>query len=175
MQLITYGRRIPFAELFARIDAVNAATIKRVANRFIFDQVIPLSAHLFTYTTNISSHIIIKKNLKLCNLGTVGHCNCGIWASEAIARLQLVPPQDIHAPLLDSCCFVYFYLSIFTIRAWSIMLFNVRLYGLRNDFVISFQARIKPRLFLYCHCTILLSVYTTKCTVLCISFLWCFC
>ncbi|XP_057494052.1 probable mitochondrial-processing peptidase subunit beta, mitochondrial isoform X1 [Actinidia eriantha] len=37
-QLITYGRRIPFAELFARIDAVNARTVKRVANRFIFDR-----------------------------------------------------------------------------------------------------------------------------------------
>uniref|UniRef100_A0A6N2LHI3 Peptidase M16 N-terminal domain-containing protein n=1 Tax=Salix viminalis TaxID=40686 RepID=A0A6N2LHI3_SALVM len=31
-QLLTYGRRIPFAELFARIDAVDASTIKRVAN-----------------------------------------------------------------------------------------------------------------------------------------------
>nr|GEW55599.1 probable mitochondrial-processing peptidase subunit beta, mitochondrial [Tanacetum cinerariifolium] len=37
-QLLTYGRRIPKAELFARIDAVDAAAIKRVANRFIFDQ-----------------------------------------------------------------------------------------------------------------------------------------
>lgn len=40
LQLITYGRRIPVAELFARIDAVDANTIKRVANRFIFDRVI---------------------------------------------------------------------------------------------------------------------------------------
>lgn len=39
MQLLTYGRRIPFAELFARIDAVDASTIKRVANRFIYDRV----------------------------------------------------------------------------------------------------------------------------------------
>nr|GMD52925.1 probable mitochondrial-processing peptidase subunit beta, mitochondrial isoform X2 [Ipomoea batatas] len=38
-QFLTYGRRIPFAELFARIDAVDASTIKRVANRFIFDRV----------------------------------------------------------------------------------------------------------------------------------------
>ncbi|KAK6921930.1 Peptidase M16, N-terminal [Dillenia turbinata] len=37
-QLLTYGRRIPFAELFARIDAVDASTVKRVANRFIFDK-----------------------------------------------------------------------------------------------------------------------------------------
>lgn len=40
IQLLTYGRRIPFAELFARIDAVDASTIKRVANRFIYDKVI---------------------------------------------------------------------------------------------------------------------------------------
>lgn len=39
LQLLTYGRRIPFAELFARIDAVDASTIKRVANRFIHDRV----------------------------------------------------------------------------------------------------------------------------------------
>ncbi|KAG0476594.1 hypothetical protein HPP92_012968 [Vanilla planifolia] len=37
-QLLIYGRRIPEAELFERIDAVNPSTIKRVANRFIFDQ-----------------------------------------------------------------------------------------------------------------------------------------
>ncbi|KAL2484674.1 putative mitochondrial-processing peptidase subunit beta [Abeliophyllum distichum] len=43
-QLITYGRRIPYAELFARIDAVDASTIKRVANRFIFDRDIAISA-----------------------------------------------------------------------------------------------------------------------------------
>ncbi|KAK3042329.1 hypothetical protein RJ639_002375 [Escallonia herrerae] len=43
-QLITYGRRIPFAELFARIDAVDASTIKRVANRFIFDQDVAIAA-----------------------------------------------------------------------------------------------------------------------------------
>lgn len=39
-QLLTYGRRIPIPELFARIDAVDASTVKRVANRFIFDQVL---------------------------------------------------------------------------------------------------------------------------------------
>lgn len=39
LQLLTYGRRIPVAELFARIDAVDASTVKRIANRFIFDQV----------------------------------------------------------------------------------------------------------------------------------------
>ncbi|OVA00778.1 Peptidase M16 [Macleaya cordata] len=43
-QLLTYGRRIPFAELFARIDAVDASTIKRVANRFIFDKDVAIAA-----------------------------------------------------------------------------------------------------------------------------------
>ncbi|KAG6487763.1 hypothetical protein ZIOFF_056365 [Zingiber officinale] len=37
-QLLTYGRRIPVTELFARIDAVDTSTIKRVAYRFICDQ-----------------------------------------------------------------------------------------------------------------------------------------
>ncbi|KAK7382711.1 hypothetical protein VNO80_01724 [Phaseolus coccineus] len=43
-QLLTYNRRIPFAELFARIDAVDASTIKRVANRFIYDKDIAIAA-----------------------------------------------------------------------------------------------------------------------------------
>ncbi|OMO85898.1 hypothetical protein COLO4_21398 [Corchorus olitorius] len=43
-QLLTYGRRIPFAELFARIDAVDPSTVKRVANRFITDKDIAIAA-----------------------------------------------------------------------------------------------------------------------------------
>ncbi|XWS30182.1 hypothetical protein CRYUN_Cryun24cG0095500 [Craigia yunnanensis] len=43
-QLLTYGRRIPFAELFARIDAVDPSTIRRVANRFISDRDIAIAA-----------------------------------------------------------------------------------------------------------------------------------
>lgn len=38
-ELLVYGRRIPKAELFARIDAVDAPTIRAVADRFIYDQV----------------------------------------------------------------------------------------------------------------------------------------
>lgn len=37
-ELLVYGRRIPKAEMFARIDAVDASTIRAVADRFIFDQ-----------------------------------------------------------------------------------------------------------------------------------------
>lgn len=37
-ELLTYGRRMPKAELFARIDAVDANTIRAVADRFIYDQ-----------------------------------------------------------------------------------------------------------------------------------------
>ncbi|KAI3888806.1 hypothetical protein MKX03_002085 [Papaver bracteatum] len=43
-QLLTYGRRIPFAELMARIDVVDASTVKRVANRFIFDKEVAIAA-----------------------------------------------------------------------------------------------------------------------------------
>lgn len=43
-QLLTYGRRIPFPELFARIDAVDASTVKRVANRFIYDRDVAIAA-----------------------------------------------------------------------------------------------------------------------------------
>ncbi|XP_019097719.1 PREDICTED: probable mitochondrial-processing peptidase subunit beta, mitochondrial isoform X1 [Camelina sativa] len=38
-QLLTYGRRIPTAELFARIDAVDANTVGHVANKYIYDKV----------------------------------------------------------------------------------------------------------------------------------------
>lgn len=40
-ELLVYGRRVPKAEMFARIDAVDAATIRAVADRFIYDQVRP--------------------------------------------------------------------------------------------------------------------------------------
>ncbi|GAB4840101.1 hypothetical protein Ancab_020813 [Ancistrocladus abbreviatus] len=43
-QLLTYGRRIPYAELYARIDAVDANAVKHVANRFIFDRDIAIAA-----------------------------------------------------------------------------------------------------------------------------------
>ncbi|GAB2214483.1 hypothetical protein Drorol1_Dr00018833 [Drosera rotundifolia] len=43
-QLLAYGRRIPIAELYARIDAVDASTVKRVANRFIFDREVAIAA-----------------------------------------------------------------------------------------------------------------------------------
>jgi processing peptidase subunit beta len=46
MQLLTYGRRIPTAELFARIDAVDASTVKRVANKYIYDKVSSISLSL---------------------------------------------------------------------------------------------------------------------------------
>lgn len=37
-ELLVYGRRVPKAELFARIDSVDAATVRGVADRFIYDQ-----------------------------------------------------------------------------------------------------------------------------------------
>lgn len=38
-ELLVYGRRVPKAEMFARIDAVDASTVRAVADRFIYDQV----------------------------------------------------------------------------------------------------------------------------------------
>lgn len=37
--MLTYGRVIPFLELFTRIDAVDAETIKETARNFIIDKV----------------------------------------------------------------------------------------------------------------------------------------
>ncbi|GLJ05271.1 hypothetical protein SUGI_0015070 [Cryptomeria japonica] len=42
-QLLTYGRRIPLAELFARIDAIDVDTVKRVANQFMSDRDVAIS------------------------------------------------------------------------------------------------------------------------------------
>eukprot|EP00955_Chlamydomonas_euryale_P058079 356968-Chlamydomonas_euryale.AAC.23 len=43
-ELLVYGRRLPKAELFARIDAVDAETVRAVANRFIYDQDMAIAA-----------------------------------------------------------------------------------------------------------------------------------
>lgn len=43
-QLLVYGRRIPVAEWFARIDAVDAEAIKRVSNKYIFDREVAITA-----------------------------------------------------------------------------------------------------------------------------------
>lgn len=39
MQMLTYGRVMPFLELFARIDAVDCATIMQTAKEHIIDKV----------------------------------------------------------------------------------------------------------------------------------------
>lgn len=41
---LAYGRRLSKAELFARIDAIDAETIKAVAERFIYDQDVAIAA-----------------------------------------------------------------------------------------------------------------------------------
>ncbi len=43
-ELLVYGRRLPKAELFARIDAVDGNTIRAVADRFIYDQDMAVAA-----------------------------------------------------------------------------------------------------------------------------------
>ena len=42
--LLVYGRRVPKAELFARIDAVDSDTVKAVAQRFVLDQDVAVAA-----------------------------------------------------------------------------------------------------------------------------------
>lgn len=42
--LLVYGRRVPKAELFARLDRVNAETVKAVAERVIYDQDLAIAA-----------------------------------------------------------------------------------------------------------------------------------
>lgn len=39
MQMLTYGRVMPFLELFARIDAVDCDAIMETAKEFIIDKV----------------------------------------------------------------------------------------------------------------------------------------
>lgn len=53
-QILAYGRRIPKAEMFARIDAVDAETIRAVADRFIYDQV--LTSPLLYSSTYLLGH-----------------------------------------------------------------------------------------------------------------------
>lgn len=36
--MLTYGRLVPFLELFARIDAVDATTIKEIVREFIIEK-----------------------------------------------------------------------------------------------------------------------------------------
>jgi len=44
-QLMTIGRRMPLAETMARIDAVDAGTVRRVANTYINDNDLAVAAH----------------------------------------------------------------------------------------------------------------------------------
>ena len=43
-QLLVYGRRVPLAEMFARVDAVTPEKVQEVARRFIFDQDVAIAA-----------------------------------------------------------------------------------------------------------------------------------
>ena len=43
-QLLVYGRRVPLAEMLARVDAVTPAKVQEVARRFIFDQDVAIAA-----------------------------------------------------------------------------------------------------------------------------------
>lgn len=43
-QMLTYGRVVPFLEMFARIDAVDVATVKETAKNFIVNQDVAVAA-----------------------------------------------------------------------------------------------------------------------------------
>lgn len=43
-QMLVYGRRMPKAEMFTRIDAIDAAAVKEVADRFLYDQELAITA-----------------------------------------------------------------------------------------------------------------------------------
>eukprot|EP00965_Chrysotila_dentata_P132693 4387682-Pleurochrysis_carterae.AAC.1 len=43
-QLLTFQRRMPLAETFARIDAISGADVKRVAEKVIWDQEVAFAA-----------------------------------------------------------------------------------------------------------------------------------
>lgn len=43
-QMLTYGRVVPYLELFARIDAVDATTIKEIAKEFIINKDVAIAA-----------------------------------------------------------------------------------------------------------------------------------
>lgn len=42
-QMLTYGRRMTPAEIFARIDSIDASTIRKVAGKYINDQDVAVS------------------------------------------------------------------------------------------------------------------------------------
>lgn len=43
-ELLVYGRRVPKAEMFARIDSVDAAAVRAVADRFVYDKDVAIAA-----------------------------------------------------------------------------------------------------------------------------------
>ena len=103
--------------------------------------------------------------MKLCIFGIAGHSNCSIRASEAIARLQLVPSPYFPASILGTlfCLVLFIFCHPFLPsehEAYAAFLMLSICMGKDTRNVISFQARIKPRLFLYCLC--ITSIYTTK-------------
>ncbi len=85
VQLLTFGRRLTPAELFARVDAVDASAVKAVAQRFIEDKVPchflaslvlappPPSTHTHTHFSCPPPHTPLPRLLDV--LGTV-HPQC---------------------------------------------------------------------------------------------------
>ena len=55
-QLLVYGRRLPLAEVFARIDAVSAETVQRVATE-VLSSLQPCDDMLHTHSITVYSHL----------------------------------------------------------------------------------------------------------------------
>jgi hypothetical protein len=106
-ELLVYGRRIPKAEMFARIDAVDADTVRAVADRFIYDQDVAIAAVGDTqflpdynwYVMGKGGWVLVGAGAGAGRMGGRGrrssrheagrsHCRCGVHPVPA--RLQLV-------------------------------------------------------------------------------------
>ncbi len=104
--LLVYGRRMPKAELFARIDAVDSDTIKGVANRFIMDEDVAIAA---LGDTQVCTPKVVKLVGRFPDVCWVGLLLLQVepplsLAAAVPARLHLDEAQDVLAALLVLLC-----------------------------------------------------------------------
>ena len=92
-QLLTYGRRIPRAELFARIDAVTPDVVKAVAARFINDKDVVVAAAGTT-------QYLPARDARRARAAVGRGCNTRVGRCRGRAGLGVVQAQDLLEPLL---------------------------------------------------------------------------
>lgn len=83
-----YGRRLPKAELFARIDAVDGATIRAVADRFIYDQVGNLLYRCCLHGRQCANHVKLGSKA-MHSLGV----SVGCWSPWPVLSILHGPPD----------------------------------------------------------------------------------